>query len=168
MKTCLTLISPQELAGLNAAEVDQALKAFDAVSIKLLDGAHKLTSAPTLAFIKRLRALGVAVHGWGWVNARNAAEAVLEARTAAQVCNALEIDTWYVNCEKTWAGVEDAPRTPAPYAMLDLYLTTFYENAPGKHIVYNGFSWPQTSLKTGARKLHDAHLMRRVWGYCPM
>ena len=168
VKTCLTIIDPREFKGLPRNHVEQALALFDAVSIKFLDGYKKLDLGPRTAFVKTLRKHGVEVHGWGWVRARTKAEATLEARAAAAICNALKLDAWYINSEKDWAGVEGAPRTPDPYGCLDTYITEFNAACNITRLVYNGFSWSNTSRKAGRRKLHDRDMITRLWGWCPM
>lgn len=168
MNYCLTLISPDEFKGLPSAQVDAALRKFDAVSVKCLNGTSKYEIGKLKAFQKRLDKLGVPMFGWGWANARTVDEAVLEARCAAQICNALGLEVWFVNCEKTWAGVEGAAPTKDPYGALDAYVSTFYEECRTCHLVYNGFSWDRNSKKYGSQKLHDETLIRRFYGWSPM
>ena len=134
---------------------EAALYSFDAVSLKLVNGASYLTknnrTKKNIQWLKRLSnnyGFGKGIHGWGFHYMRDIRSATEEATLAAQAATTAGVSTYWVNCEKHFMGVEDQPPTMDPSGAAMQFAAVFKDKAPGIALIYNGYQ----SAKIPAKK----------------
>ncbi len=119
-----------------------AIKAFDAVSIKIADGKRSdFRRSEALEVVKGAVSAGVDPHAWGYHYCRTEEDAKIEGRKAGKAAMSLGVSTYYLNLEKHWAGVWGSPKTPNPEGAAIAFIDAFKAATCGEiAVAWNGFA----------------------------
>ena len=145
------------------------LKAFDAVSVKVMDGGREFASKLSLEVLQICEGMGVYAQGWGYHYMRDIASATREAKKAAAVVKKLKLRAYYCNAEKEWAGVWKEPITPDPSGAAMQFAYIFKKECPGIPLLWNGLTRKTLTYTNGKKRdiFSDAALAFYD-GYAPM
>lgn len=169
----LTIISPKELPPSPKASIwDRIARAipffkdsrssylgvFDAISCKFRRYPGTLIDQA-----------GCERHAWEYLIFKDEKEAAKEGYRLGKLCYKHRIKVFWADGEDGWAGTGRFPRYPKPYRNMLAFIKAFRLAAPSyTKLAYNGYSWNRTSKATGARRLHDALMMRLFDIWAPM
>jgi hypothetical protein len=146
---------------------ESTLEAFDAVSVKILDGHRVFRAKSAEAILDAASVSGCSLHGWGYHYCRNIEEAEREGKSAAKMANKLGLHSYWMNVEKHWGGTSGQPHTEDPPAAAIAFVTAFKQHSHAK-LFFNGFSWRHTSKDAGLRPLCTEEVIEAFDAFGPM
>ena len=114
------------------------VQGFDALSIKICDGAKSYKKKSAAEVIASADELNMEAHGWGFHYCTNEEDARKAAEVAAGLCEELSVTAYHWNAEKQWAGSDDPEENAVAFA------ETFKLHAPDVKLFANCFSAPVT------------------------
>jgi len=145
------------------------LKAFDAVSVKVMDGGREFASKLSLETLQICEGMGVYTQGWGYHYMTDIASATREAKAAAKVVKKLKLRAYYCNAEKQWAGVWGSPITQDPSGAAMQFAYIFKKECPGIPLLWYGLTRKVLAYKSGKkREIFSDAALAFYDGYAPM
>ena len=139
------------------------LRAFDAASIKVLDGDNPYHLRDAHEFYREAERAELARHGWGYHYIRTHLDARREGRAAGRAAVELGLDAYWLDAEKHWAGIAGEPRTENPERAALSFIETFRSEAPDCLLLWNGYSWPRWR----GRPLTTDRILEACDGFAP-
>lgn len=119
-----------------------AIGAFDALSIKIADGRRSdFRRGEVVKVIKETINAGVEPRAWGYHYSRTVEEAKREGWKAGKAAQSLGVAAYYLNLEKHWAGVWGSPKTKDPELAALGFVSSFKDASCGAiPVAWNGFA----------------------------
>ena len=111
----------------------ELLGGFDAVSIKCADGDDFYRRGDALELADKVRSIGLDVEGWGFHYCRTPAEAMKEAKIAAEAAQNIGAKVYHWNAERHWYASKEREQSAIEFAL------TFHGAAPDIELYANCF-----------------------------
>ena len=115
---------------------------FDALSIKCADGDSVYRRGDALEVADKAREIGVGVEGWGFHYCRTPAEAMREAKAAAEAAQLIGASVYHWNAERHWYASKEREQSAIEFAL------TFHGAAPEIKLYANCFRKGVTKAMT--------------------
>lgn len=111
----------------------ELLGGFDALSVKCADGDDFYRRGDALEVADKARELGIGVEGWGFHYCRTPAEAMREAKVAAEAAQNIGASVYHWNAERHWYASSEREQSAVEFAL------TFHGAAPEIKLYANCF-----------------------------